>query len=127
MRRFALASLVLVLASGCAHLRGPAEGGRTLTIRNDGHRLLDMGYRCTENGPARRLGTVTPLTTASFQIRPASCATIYLVDQPLGIPHPDDPAFAVVPLLGAGPVELVFDEWGMVMRTEPAATPDAER
>jgi len=130
MRRTTLALALLALPlAGCATLRGPVEvAGPEITIHNEAHRLLELSYRCVENGPARRLGTVAPMQTVSFVLRPASCRTVYLVRDGYGVQHPDPPAFAVLPLLGRGSLEVVIGASGLVMRQEgasvrPAATP----
>lgn len=121
MRPTTLAAALFTLAvAGCASLRGHrTETGPTLTIHNEGPWLLDLSYRCIENGPNRRLGTVTPESSATFSLRPGSCPTVHLVSQSLGFNHPDKPAFAVVPMLGERSVEVVIAATGTVMRGQP--------
>ncbi len=113
--------LIPVMVSGCATLRAPVEEvpGMPVTIHNERAALLDLSYRCVENGPIRRLGAVGPRESQTFSVRPATCGTLYLVSQsPISVMDPDARAFATVPLFGESSVEIVFGVHGGVMRAD---------
>jgi hypothetical protein len=117
MRYLALTIIAAAVLGGCTAMRYHGDpDGPVLTIQNESGILLDLAYRCTENGPVRRLGAVPPRMSDTFPLQPADCTTLHLVHQPLGIGRPDARPFAVVPLFDQSSVELVLNEQGVVMR-----------
>jgi hypothetical protein len=101
-------------AGGTAPPAASAEAGPALTIRNDGHRLLDLSYRCVQNGAVYRLDAVEPLTVRTFRIRPAWCANLHFVSHVAASRDPESRAFAVVPLHDDRPNLIVFNAYGML-------------
>jgi hypothetical protein len=126
MRAFCSAVILAFLVSGCATLRGPvAEEGPSLTVRNEGFSLLDLAYRCTENGPVTTLGSVRGQTVETFVLKPAFCSTVYLIRrptgiQPLGLDRKGEQAFASVVLSADGTATVVFTVTGVMLRKDSA-------
>jgi hypothetical protein len=126
MRRYAIVVL-LVLAAGCASLRGPQPEvtGPLLTITNEAFAPLDLSYRCTENGPVRRLGAVNPQRTATFVLRPAFCTTVYLIRvplaglQPIGIDKWGERPIAVIQMSEENTANVVFASPGVLVHRTP--------
>lgn len=127
MRALSAAAMLVFTAAGCATLRGPVvEAGPVLTIHNERFAALDLAYRCTENGPASPLGIVRPGTVGTFVLKPAFCATVYLISrppgvQPLGLDRKGEPTFATVQLLREGATEVVFSAEGFIVRKDSAS------
>jgi len=132
MRKFVSAVILALAAAGCASLRGPVvETGRTLTIHNEGFALLDLSYRCTENGPVARLGAVRAQATQTFVLKPASCSTVYLISQPpglqpIGLDRQGARAFAVVPLFGEAHAEIALTSAGVIVRRDSSTVARTE-
>jgi hypothetical protein len=117
MNRFGLPllGLLTVVIGGCASLRGPVEQtGQMVTVHNERSSLVDLSYRCVENGAVRRLGPVEPRSSRTFAVGP--CATLYLVSHTGGIVDMDARSFATVPLFDDSPIEIVLGLHGGVMR-----------
>jgi hypothetical protein len=125
MRHLPLVAAMLALAACAGGTAPPSttlEAGPALTVRNDGHRLLDLSYRCVQNGAVYRLDAVEPHTVRTFHIRPAWCVNLHLVDQVMATRDPEARAFAVVPLHDDRPNVIVFNAYGfMENRTQRGA------
>jgi len=125
VRASCLAALSLgLLVTACAGYRPSAAdaAGPALTIRNEGHRLLDISYRCVQNGAVYRLDAIEPQTVRTFRIRPAWCANLHVLSHTLAARSPDVPAYAVVPLHGDRENELVFTQFGVLINRTGAAS-----
>jgi hypothetical protein len=133
MRKLAAAVLLAAIASGCATLRAPLpDDGPHLTISNEAFGPLELAYRCSENGPVRRLGAIQPRSSQTFVLRPAFCSTAYLIRQPLGGIQPlgidlvGERHFAVVPFFGKRTAEIVWAAPGVIVRRDTEAAEAAE-
>lgn len=126
MRKFVSAVILALATAGCATMRGPVvDSGRTLTIHNEAFGIMDLSYRCTENGPVARLGNVRPGTSQTFVLKPASCSTVYLIAQPpglqpIGLDRQGARPFAVVPLFGEERAAIALTSTGVIVRRDSA-------
>lgn len=113
MRFFAVLVLVL-LASGCAALRGPVERhGPVLTVYNERDLPVDLSYRCVEHGAVHRIGVVLPRETQRFTLQPANCGSLHLIQHTEGHRQPVED---VVPLFGERTLHLTLALWGVERR-----------
>jgi hypothetical protein len=111
-------TLLALVAAGCASFRGPIDDtGPLVTIQNDGTRLLDLSYRCIENGPVHRLGSVPPASSRTFRLRPPACSTLHLLaPSPISVIDRDARAVAVFGIPRSRVLELVVSPHGALFR-----------